>query len=414
MPRFKRNTRTRRTRVIKNVEIPKSAFIIVISIALVFLVALVYKMCESHIQIAKEKEQSEIQTNQVNQIFEEDYSKIEGEKYEKQDEVINIIALGNIICESDLSTGLYDEYDDNYKFIRFLDRIQQYVGIADYTVAHLETNFANVIDSNNKKLNAPSDLAIALKEAGVDILTTCGEHSNDYGKEGIKETLDFLDDLQIEHIGTNRTVEESENIKVVDVRGIKVAFLAYTDKANVKEKYLVNTIDENRITKDIQTAKEKGAEYILVSLHWGEEKSDKISQKQENLANKIIDVGADFIIGTHPNKIGDIKIKQNQAGKDVGIAYSLGNFISKGEEKLEISLDLELTKSVEDGQVRMTKLTYTPMYFIEKQDNANEKYMLVDVKQEIERYEAGVQNNLTDENYNKILAELENLRNKLK
>ena len=418
MPGFKRNSRARR-RVVK--VTPKAAKrITAISIPLIVICAFVlgWKYQQNNLQIASQKQEDRQELYQVFQ--DEDYSQIEGEKYVVPDNIINIVAVGNIICEPELCESLYDEQNDNYLFLRFVDRVRQYVEIADYTVGALKTNFVDYFQDVKGKLKAPKDLGLAMKDLGIDLVSTAHNHSNDYGKEGIEQTIDYLDSLGIKQVGTNKTSKEQENITIVDIRDIKVAFLAYTEKTNIaintKEKYLVNKMDKKQIVADMQKAKEEGAEFIFVCLNWGEIDGEKPTKSQQELAKYLVDNGADFILGSNPEMVGKIENYQNKEGKNTCIVYSMGNFLALGEEeaKMEIALDIEITKSAENGQTYLSKVSYTPIYLLDKGEGIEERYFLANVKQEIERYETGVQNNLTQEDYNKIQNSLIKLENRIK
>lgn len=418
MPGFKRNSRARR-RVVK--VTPKAAKrITAISIPLIVICAFVlgWKYQQNNLQIASQKQEARQELYQVFQ--DEDYSQIEGEKYVVPDNIINIVAVGNIICEPELCESLYDEQNDNYQFLRFVDRVRQYVEIADYTVGALKTNFVDYFQDVKGKLKAPKDLGLAMKDLGIDLVSTAHNHSNDYGKEGIEQTIDYLDSLGIKQVGTNKTSKEQENITIVDIRDIKVAFLAYTEKTNIaintKEKYLVNKMDKKQIVADMQKAKEEGAEFIFVCLNWGEIDGEKPTKSQQELAKYLVDNGADFILGSNPEMVGNIENYQNKEGKNTCIVYSMGNFLALGKEevKMEIALDIEITKSAENGQTYLSKVSYTPIYLLDKGEGIEERYFLANVKQEIERYEAGVQNNLTQEDYNKIQNSLIKLENRIK
>ena len=418
MPGFKRNSRARR-RVVK--VTPKAAKrITAISIPLIVICAFVlgWKYQQNNLQIASQKQEDRQELYQVFQ--DEDYSQIEGEKYVVPDNIINIVAVGNIICEPELCESLYDEQNDNYLFLRFVDRVRQYVEIADYTVGALKTNFVDYFQDVKGKLKAPKDLGLAMKDLGIDLVSTAHNHSNDYGKEGIEQTIDYLDSLGIKQVGTNKTSKEQENITIVDIRDIKVAFLAYTEKTNIaintKEKYLVNKMDKKQIVADMQKAKEEGAEFIFVCLNWGEIDGEKPTKSQQELAKYLVDNGADFILGSNPEMVGKIENYQDKEGKNTCIVYSMGNFLALGEEeaKMEIALDIEITKSAENGQTYLSKVSYTPIYLLDKGEGIEERYFLANVKQEIERYEAGVQNNLTQEDYNKIQNSLIKLENRIK
>ena len=417
MPGFKRNSRARRRIAVK--VTPKAIKRIIattIPLIIICIVSLGLKYHQSNLQIENNKQEAKQEAYKVFQ--DEDYSQIEGEKYETKDDIINIVAVGNIICNSKFCESVYDEQSDSYLFLKFADKIRQYVEIADYTIAPFKSNFVDTYQEEKGKMRVPKDLGLALKNLGIDLLTTAHNNSYDYGKEGIEQTIDYLESLGIKQVGLNKTKEEKEQVNIVEIRGIKVAFLAYTDKTNVntKESYSVNKMEKKQIIADVQKAKEKGAEVVFVCLNWGDSNAEKPTQSQQELAKTLADNGVDVIIGSNPKLVGKIENYQNKDGKNTCIVYSIGNFLDLGEkeEKMEIALDIEITKTAEDGQVHLSKISYTPMYLLDKGETEKERYCLVDVKQEIERYRAEVQNNLTQEDYNNIQNSLTDLEKRIK
>ena len=417
MPGFKRNSRARRRIAVK--VTPKAIKRIIattIPLIIICIVSLGLKYHQSNLQIENNKQEAKQEAYKVFQ--DEDYSQIEGEKYETKDDIINIVAVGNIICNSKFCESIYDEQSDSYLFLKFADKIRQYVEIADYTIAPFKSNFVDTYQEEKGKMRVPKDLGLALKNLGIDLLTTAHNNSYDYGKEGIEQTIDYLESLGIKQVGLNKTKEEKEQVNIVEIRGIKVAFLAYTDKTNVntKESYSVNKMEKKQIIADVQKAKEKGAEVIFVCLNWGDSNAEKPTQSQQELAKTLADNGVDVIIGSNPKLVGKIENYQNKDGKNTCIVYSIGNFLDLGEkeEKIEIALDIEITKTAEDGQVHLSKISYTPMYLLDKGEAEKERYCLVDIKQEIERYRAEVQNNLTQEDYNNIQNSLTDLEKRIK
>ena len=103
--------------------------------------------------------------------------------------------------------------------------------MADYAVANLETRLAGPEFgySGYPLFNSPGELAYALKYAGFDLVGTANNHSFDMGWEGIVNTLDQLDAARLSHVGTYRSMKEKATPFIVDISGIKVAFLNYTD-----------------------------------------------------------------------------------------------------------------------------------------------------------------------------------------
>lgn len=227
-----------------------------------------------------------------------------------------------------LGTGEYD-YSDCFTLIA------PAVKDADYAVCNLEVPLGGGPDYTGYPcFSAPDSYAMALKEAGFDMFLTANNHCLDRRGKAAKRTLYSLDSLDIDHTGTFRNLVERDSLVpfIKNIKGFKVAILNYTYGTNgIKpdEGIEVALIDKEKIKKEIDLARDKGAEIVIVAMHWGIEYVLLENNVQRNLADFIVDCGADMIIGGHPHVVQPMKVVHNEKeNKDVLIVYSLGNFIS--------------------------------------------------------------------------------------
>ena len=415
MPGFRRNLRTRRG---VNVQLPsKIAGIVVICSILVIIICLIalgIKDAQKKQEIAKKQEE----INQIiyNLFVDEDYENVEMLDIEFPNKVINIVSTGDILCEEGLLEAAYNEEKGTYEFANIFSDVKQYVQNADITLASLETNFVDGEEYSGRiQYNAPLTLLDSMKDMGIDIINTANNHSLDYGFRGIESTINNIHEAGLANVGTYKTQEDSSKILIKDVRGIKIAFLAYTygitsDEKNLEEApYALNLIQKEKIVSDIQKSKEQGAEFTFVLMHWGDVDSSVQNEEQKELADFLFENGADFILGTHPASIQPMEVRENSEGQNIFIAYSTGNFISSREYKnsnIEMILDIELTKDSKTGETKLTKVTYTPIYLLDRGKDSEQRYKLLDVKKEIERYENGNTENISEEEYEKLLQAL--------
>lgn len=415
MPGFRRNLRTRRG---VSVQIPsrvgKVLVICSIIVIIISLIALGIKNVQHKQEIAKKQEQ--INNIIYNLFVDEDYENVEMLDIEFPNKVINIVSTGDILCEEDLLEAAYNKETGTYEFSNMFSDVKQYVENADITLASLETNFVDGEKySGRLKYNAPLTLLGAIKDLGIDIINTANNHSLDYGFKGIESTINKIQEAGLENVGTYKTEEESTQILIKDIKGIKIAFLAYTygitsDEKNLQEApYALNLIQKEKIIADIQKSKEQGAEFTFVLMHWGDVDSSVQNNEQKELADFLFENGADFILGTHPASIQPMEIRENSKGQNIFIAYSTGNFISSREYKnsnIEMILDIEITKDSKTGETKLTKVTYTPVYLLDRGKNAEQRYKLLDIKKEIEQYENGNTENISQDEYEDILQAL--------
>lgn len=251
------------------------------------------------------------------------------------------------MCHSTNFKAAYDSATNTYDFSSVFTNVAKYISKADIAIGNLETTFAGEDRgySGYPTFNSPAELGTALKNIGIDILSTANNHSMDKGSSGVISTLDTLDEIGISHTGTYRSEEEQDTILVKDVNGIKIAFLAFTYGTNgitipEGKEYLVNLIDEDLMLEQINLAKEQEVDVICVSMHWGVEYSQKQNSEQEELADFLFQNGVDIIIGNHAHVVEPMEKRNitlaDGTEKEVFVVYALRKFCvrtSKGTYK---------------------------------------------------------------------------------
>jgi poly-gamma-glutamate synthesis protein (capsule biosynthesis protein) len=254
---------------------------------------------------------------------------------------ITFAFTGDLMCHGSQYETVF-EGNDTYNFIPVFEGVKPFLSAADVTIGNLETVLAG--EGKNYKsypqFNTPNAYADALKDAGFDIIVTVNNHTYDQGKDGVLRTLDELDKRNFTAVlGSYRTQEAQDEIKVFEKNGIKYSVLAYTQFSNnplrASESHLFQLIDTAKVGQDIQKARKQGAEIVLIHCHWGAEYLPEPNSYQKMITEKTIQLGADVIIGGHPHVLQPLKKykTQNNATLDSGIvAYSMGNFYS-GQRK---------------------------------------------------------------------------------
>ena len=227
-----------------------------------------------------------------------------------------------------------DQGRGNYDFTPSFELVRPMIERADLALANLETTFGGTPYRGYPMFSSPSSLGSALKEAGFDVLTTANNHSCDRGHYGVVNTIDVLDSLGIRTTGSYRTrAERSQRTPlIIDVRGIKLAVLAYTYGTNglpIPQPALVDTINLEQISDDLRRADSLGADYKIVQIHWGNEYEKHPSKRQRELAIALARHGVGAVIGSHPHVVQDSEwIEEEGAKMKTFVIYSLGNFIS--------------------------------------------------------------------------------------
>jgi poly-gamma-glutamate capsule biosynthesis protein CapA/YwtB (metallophosphatase superfamily) len=252
----------------------------------------------------------------------------------RSDRTFTLVASGDILIHGavlDQAAAYGDESGREFDFKPMFDEVRGLISGADAAICHLEVPISrnNQFLSTYPLFNAPRELAVAIKDAGYDSCSTASNHALDNGQEGVSATLDVLDDAGVMHDGTARSRRESLEPAILDVNGLKVAHLSYTYGLNGVEgrpepRWLVELADAGRILKEAKAARAAGAEFVVVSLHWGIEYQSDPSEFQRSLAKKLLaspDIGV--IVGHHAHVVQPIdRVKKKY------VVYGVGNFLS--------------------------------------------------------------------------------------
>jgi poly-gamma-glutamate synthesis protein (capsule biosynthesis protein) len=219
-------------------------------------------------------------------------------------------------------------YDDVFKYIKPV------IEDADISIANFEVTLAGPPYTGYPQFSSPADLAAACKNAGIDYLVTANNHSADRGSKGIRGTINRLDSLGIPHTGTflNSSCRDTLSPMMIYKNGTSIALLNYTFSTNgitVPEPVIVNMLDKELITRDVNKAKGKKADLIILFLHWGTEYDTIPSKAQVDLAAYFQSIGVDMVIGSHPHVLQKmVRTTNSVTGKENIVVYSLGNFVS--------------------------------------------------------------------------------------
>lgn len=278
--------------------------------------------------------------------------------------------------------------DGSYSYTNCFAHIKDFVSAADYAVVNLECPLAGKPYSGYPQFSAPDEYGRDLHDAGFDLFQTTNNHALDRRDKGATHTLNVLDSLGVPHVGTYRNIDErNANVPfIADIKGIKIAFLAYTYGTNgisVQKDFVVDYINRDKMKDDITKARNNGAEMVCVMLHWGIEYQTLPNKSQTELANWLMSQGVDLIIGGHPHVIQPYKLYENTPmGKRSLVVYSLGNFISNqtgAESRGGGIVKVKLEKN--DNKTYIKSASYS-LVFVQKPNAGGACYELIPADRE--------------------------------
>lgn len=279
---------------------------------------------------------------------------------------VTITAVGDIMMHQWQITRGYDAATDTFDYADSLTYVESYLSEADFTFGNLETTFAGRYKGSNSDIlgyacypmfNAPEVLGNNLQDAGVDMVATANNHSLDSGLQGVYSTLDYLDSIGMEHVGTARSQEEQQELCIIEVDGITFGFACYTYATNglpvpSSAPYCVNTLEMYEDSKieamceNVRALDEAGVDVVMPIIHFGTEYREMPDSWQEMCIDKLFAAGADIIVGSHPHVVEPMEIREitNPDGtKKTGyVIYSLGNFISSQRYEAGVMKDIGL------------------------------------------------------------------------
>ena len=244
-----------------------------------------------------------------------------------EDALITMAFVGDILPHSPLVARAQN---NEQGFSPMFEDITPLIASADLAICHLETPIAPQGEelSTFPFFGVPPTITDAIAKAGFDRCSTASNHTYDRGVKGIDETINALLANNVAQSGMARTPSEIEP-QTFSVKGVTLSHLSYTFSYNglslpQDEEWRSALIDTDRILRDARTAREMGADVVIVSMHWGNEMSHQLNSQQISVADALTKSGdVDLIIGHHAHVVQPIE-KVN----GVWVMYGMGNVLS--------------------------------------------------------------------------------------
>ena len=307
---------------------------------------------------------------------------------------IEIAATGDILIHKEILETQYDVVNDSYDFKNTLQYVKEYLSQADLTISNLEGTLSGVENygfSGYPSFNAPDELAVAMKWAGIDVVNNMNNHSLDRDVRGFYRTREILNNSGFDIIGTRETVDEDRYI-IKEIKGIRVGIISYsytmTAEGGVRglngtpissEVYpLMNTFREDSLEEDFQNMKEEigkmksdGAEVIIFYMHWGDEYELEPNETQLKIAKFLANNGVDIVFATHPHSLQPIDVIKSEDGlHETPVIYSMGNFLSSQRtERIQnpytedgVIVFVKINKNEDTGEIEVEYPTYLPTW----------------------------------------------------
>lgn len=295
---------------------------------------------------------------------------------------ITIAASGDVLAHSwvnvsarmyagDSGATIYPVDGADYDYSPMFENISDLVSSADVALCHMETPLSltntNLSVPDTLSFNTPPQMADALAAAGYDGCDFASNHTFDRGLQGLEETEQVLRDRGMGFAGPTAHEDRAGVAEMYDVQAeggaVQVAHLAYTytypnsgmptTDVPGEAPWLVDAswpnIGSEGILEQAGTAKDEGADFVVVSMHWGNEYQAQPTEQQRQIATDLLESDAvDLILGTHVHVIQPC---EEINGKHV--IYGLGNSLSNQSPTTASSL----VPATQEGMVAMFTLS---------------------------------------------------------
>ena len=275
-----------------------------------------------------------------------------------QDKVVRLLFMGEIMGHMP-QVNAARRSNGSYDFSSVFRYVKPMIERADLAVANLETTLSEEPPySGYPRFRSPASLAEAVRDAGVDVALTANNHALDCGAEGVRATLQVLDDCGLMHTGTSAYGLYGSPL-LVDCQGVQIAILNYTFSTNgipLPDGVGVNMVDKERIAADLQKC--ASADIRVACLHWGVEYAVAPNREQRALASWLRSQGVDIVVGSHPHTVQRVECD----GGGVTI-YSLGNFVSNQrmegtDEGIMVEVECRLRRDNQDLELFTNDIEY--------------------------------------------------------
>lgn len=212
--------------------------------------------------------------------------------------------------------GSFNSYYDSKGQDYFFGGVRDIFEADDMTLINLECVLSDATERVEKRWNLkgkPEYIGI-MTGSSIEACSLGNNHTYDYGQAGLDDTRNVLDNAGIvygfnDHTGIYETADGTK---------IGIVSASLLSQNGDREAYIQNGIAQLR---------EQGAAIVIACCHWGIEGDHYPNDYQQAAAHRIIDWGADLVVGNHPHVLQGMEVYNGKM-----ICYSLGNFCFGGNK----------------------------------------------------------------------------------
>lgn len=270
------------------------------------------------------------------------------------------ILLGGDVCLQDF---IAEEYDTHGIEGILTEDLIYLMRSTDITMVNQEFAFSDRGEAQDKQYTyrmSPARVKI-FQELGIDIVTLANNHALDYGREALSDTFFTLESANIRYVGAGENLDRAKKLEVIEAQGKRIGFLGASRVIPVSDwnagkniSGMLTTYSPDILLEEIKKGKEQ-CDFLIVYVHWGEEKENMPEDYQKIMARQYIDAGADAVVGSHPHVMQGVEYYKKKP-----ILYSLGNYIFTTRTR---QCSLAKLKFKENGEIGVQFLPFEASSF---------------------------------------------------
>lgn len=260
---------------------------------------------------------------------------------------------------------------DGWDFRPMFDEVRPILSAADLAICHVESPVSST-DTNLSGypvFNAPRALVEAAIDAGYDGCSTASNHAFDRRSDGVRSTIEVFEQLGLPQAGMAGDADHDLEPVLYEVNDITLAHISATYSLNGfvmpdDEQFLVDLIEPQQIIAEAALAKDAGAEFVVVSLHWGNEYQHTPSSAQDQWLSEILPSDeVDLIIGHHAHVVQPV-----DKVDDEWVVFGLGNFLSNQSVNCCVTASQDgmiahvALLENDAGEIKVDAVSYTPTW----------------------------------------------------
>ena len=306
-----------------------------------------------------------------------------------------VLAVGdNLVQPSLLASGQSETGAWNYDSV--YTNLKSDIQAADIAMVNQETPFTtdHSAVSGTAPYATPTEIGDALVNAGFNVVTSATALIDDNGSSMINETLNYWETSHpdVTLVGIHKSQTSTNTAKIVEINGIKIAFLDYTFPAygsqsgisdnsadttgssassgstatsSSSKGSMIDTFNTADVAAAIKQAK-SSADCVIFSANWGKTEEPMPTEYEKEWANFLMEQGVDVVIGTNPNVLQPYGYLTDDSGHNMLIYYSLGNFVT-GQETLKqllggmAAFTIQKTVDGDQSSIQIQDATLTPL-----------------------------------------------------